>query len=43
MCGIAGIFNLYQSTPIQPELLKTINRRQSHRGPDEKGITLTAS
>ncbi|MGF1833464.1 XrtA/PEP-CTERM system amidotransferase [Photobacterium sanguinicancri] len=37
MCGIAGIFNLYRTAPLQPELLKTINRRQSHRGPDDEG------
>ncbi|OAN11366.1 asparagine synthetase B [Photobacterium jeanii] len=37
MCGIAGIFNLYQSAPIQPDCLKSINRRQAHRGPDDEG------
>lgn len=37
MCGISGIFNLRQAPPIEPELLKAINRVQSHRGPDDEG------
>lgn len=37
MCGISGIFNVKQAPQIEPELLKTINRVQSHRGPDDEG------
>lgn len=37
MCGISGIFNLRQPFPIDEELVKRINRLQSHRGPDDEG------
>ena len=37
MCGISGIFNLHTAHPIDTELLQTINRLQSHRGPDDEG------
>ncbi|MCE0493265.1 XrtA/PEP-CTERM system amidotransferase [Vibrio salinus] len=37
MCGISGIFNIQQASPINKEILQTINRLQSHRGPDDEG------
>ncbi|WP_375750130.1 XrtA/PEP-CTERM system amidotransferase [Vibrio sp. HN007] len=37
MCGISGIYNLRQAPSVDLELLKTINRVQSHRGPDDEG------
>lgn len=36
MCGIAGIFNLRAEAVSQP-LLKKMNDRQYHRGPDDEG------
>lgn len=37
MCGISGIFNIFQSSPIDKNILQTINNAQSHRGPDDEG------
>ncbi len=37
MCGISGIFNLESNADISIELLRHINRAQSHRGPDDEG------
>ncbi|MCL6556219.1 MAG: amidotransferase 1, exosortase A system-associated [Burkholderiales bacterium] len=40
MCGIAGIFDLQGSRPIDRALLERMNERQHHRGPDETGLHL---
>ncbi|UUM32264.1 XrtA/PEP-CTERM system amidotransferase [Vibrio japonicus] len=37
MCGISGIFNLKANSSIDSDLLRQINRAQSHRGPDDEG------
>ena len=38
MCGIAGIFDLHGTAPVDAELLAAMNRVQTHRGPDEDGF-----
>ncbi|BAW80589.1 exosortase 1 system-associated amidotransferase 1 [Candidatus Nitrosoglobus terrae] len=38
MCGIAGIFDLYERRPIDADILSRMNDIQSHRGPDDRGI-----
>lgn len=38
MCGIAGIFRLYDQYDVDREVLEEMNQRQYHRGPDEGGI-----
>ncbi len=40
MCGIAGIFNVANKVQIPPQLLKSMNNSQSHRGPDDDGVFL---
>ena len=37
MCGISGIFNLYNKAPISTEQLKAMAFSLNHRGPDEAG------
>ncbi|MGQ9644462.1 MAG: asparagine synthetase B family protein, partial [Ignavibacterium sp.] len=37
MCGISGIFNLYNKAPISTEQLRTMTFSLNHRGPDEAG------
>lgn len=37
MCGISGIFSFSAEHSVDNELLKTMNRAQSHRGPDDEG------
>lgn len=37
MCGIAGIFNL-DSSPVDPSIIKGMNKTLSHRGPDDEGL-----
>jgi asparagine synthase (glutamine-hydrolysing) len=37
MCGIAGIFDLAGTRPIDESLLRTMNDRLVHRGPDDEG------
>lgn len=37
MCGITGIFDLQARREIPRQLLHTMNRLQSHRGPDGEG------
>lgn len=37
MCGITGIFDLHGMRDIPIDLLRTMNRVQSHRGPDGEG------
>lgn len=37
MCGISGIFNLYNKAPISSEQLKAMAFSLNHRGPDEAG------
>ena len=38
MCGIVGIFDLYEKRAIDQSLLSRMNETQFHRGPDEGGI-----
>ena len=38
MCGIAGILNLKNSSPISEDLLSKMISIIRHRGPDESGI-----
>ncbi|MGR6033893.1 MAG: XrtA/PEP-CTERM system amidotransferase [Candidatus Nitrosoglobus sp.] len=38
MCGIAGIFDLYDRRPINSDILSRMNDIQSHRGPDDRGV-----
>src|SRR6266436_5876086 len=37
MCGIAGIFDLAGTRPTDEYLLRTMNDRLVHRGPDDEG------
>lgn len=43
MCGIVGIYNLSQQKPIDAGLLKRMNQRLIHRGPDEEGFYVNGS
>jgi asparagine synthase (glutamine-hydrolysing) len=38
MCGIAGIFDTREQSPIDQALLARMNEQQHHRGPDETGL-----
>jgi len=38
MCGICGIYNFNQQTPVSPQVLQKMNDSLVHRGPDEQGI-----
>jgi asparagine synthase (glutamine-hydrolysing) len=38
MCGIAGIIRFQSGALIQPERLRTMANKQSHRGPDGDGL-----
>ncbi|MBN8279086.1 MAG: amidotransferase 1, exosortase A system-associated [Gammaproteobacteria bacterium] len=40
MCGIAGIIDLGNRTPVNEALLRAMNDRLSHRGPDGSGVHL---
>ncbi|MBF89721.1 MAG: asparagine synthetase B [Candidatus Marinimicrobia bacterium] len=40
MCGISGIFSFSSEQSVDGELLKSMNRAQSHRGPDDEGYYL---
>ncbi|MPZ45998.1 MAG: amidotransferase 1, exosortase A system-associated [Betaproteobacteria bacterium] len=40
MCGIVGIFDSRNRSPVSRGLLERMNERQFHRGPDEGGIHL---
>jgi asparagine synthase (glutamine-hydrolysing) len=40
MCGITGIFDLRERRAVDPSLLESMNRTQSHRGPDGEGYHL---
>ena len=42
MCGIAGIVDLKGRQPINESLLKAMNDRLSHRGPDGSGVHVEA-
>lgn len=37
MCGVSGIFTFNSQTPISQDVLRGMNRAQSHRGPDAEG------
>jgi asparagine synthase (glutamine-hydrolysing) len=37
MCGICGIFNMRKNAPIPEDVLRKMNARISHRGPDDCG------
>lgn len=38
MCGIVGIFNYRDREPVERDLLRAMNERIYHRGPDEDGF-----
>ena len=38
MCGIAGLFDLEASAPVERELLRAMTDAVTHRGPDESGL-----
>lgn len=38
MCGIIGVLNLTNQTPISPERLRLGNDALNHRGPDDEGV-----
>jgi asparagine synthase (glutamine-hydrolysing) len=38
MCGIAGIFHVESSKPVDPERVKRMTDAIAHRGPDGSGI-----
>lgn len=40
MCGISGILNLKDNTPISPDKLRVMSFVLNHRGPDEAGAYL---
>jgi asparagine synthase (glutamine-hydrolysing) len=40
MCGIAGILNLHEPSPIPPDRITRMLGAQKHRGPDESGTYL---
>jgi len=40
MCGLVGIFQTQQRSPIDRELLQAMNQSLLHRGPDEGGLHL---
>ncbi|MCK4788494.1 MAG: asparagine synthase (glutamine-hydrolyzing) [Desulfobacteraceae bacterium] len=41
MCGICGIFNFRKTEPIDVDLLKEMNNRMYHRGPDDEGYYIS--
>ncbi len=43
MCGIAGIFNIYNNAEIAPDVLRSMIAIQRHRGPDGSGFYRDAS
>jgi len=38
MCGIAGVFDTTGRRPLDPELVRGMNARLRHRGPDENDV-----
>ncbi len=40
MCGISGILNLKEKSPLSPEQLRVMSFALNHRGPDEAGAYL---
>lgn len=38
MCGITGVFDLYDKSPVDEGLLTRANDSLNHRGPDDKGV-----
>ncbi|MEN6615269.1 MAG: asparagine synthase (glutamine-hydrolyzing) [Syntrophorhabdus sp.] len=38
MCGITGVFDLYNKRPVDTDLLIRANNSLNHRGPDDYGI-----
>lgn len=38
MCGIAGVFNYKKNIPVSSEILKAMNNKLVHRGPDDEGF-----
>jgi len=38
MCGIAGIFHVESSKPVDPERIKRMTDAIAHRGPDGSGV-----
>ncbi len=41
MCGIAGIYRYRADAPIDAGVLREMNRRQRHRGPDDEGLEIS--
>lgn len=41
MCGICGILNFDEKKPIDKELLQTMSRVMTHRGPDAHGVYIS--
>ena len=39
MCGLCGVFEM-TGRPVSPEVIQAMNRRISHRGPDDQGAAL---
>ena len=37
MCGIVGIFNLFEPKNVSSDLIKKMNQKIHHRGPDQSG------
>jgi asparagine synthase (glutamine-hydrolysing) len=42
MCGIIGVLNLTNTTPVDRDRLAVANDAQRHRGPDDEGLYLQA-
>lgn len=38
MCGIAGVLNYKKNIPVSLEILKAMNNKLVHRGPDDEGF-----
>jgi len=41
MCGICGIFNFARNEPVNSEILRRMNQKLVHRGPDGEGYFFT--
>jgi len=37
MCGICGVFNMRKDAPVPEDVLRDMNARITHRGPDDSG------
>ena len=41
MCGIAGQFNYARGDRVDPDVIRTMTRSISHRGPDDEGYLMS--